>query len=126
MRRSSLFAAVNPWVDHHEIPFLGSRFYDSALFGVAGFLCVFVIVRLIQGKLWAWWIAFAVASDHWIGSTSLRLRTPPSRRFRAIRKWIWTRHRFHLDDTRGDSQCLARFATGTANVPLEKKLLSEN
>jgi hypothetical protein len=55
-----LFAAVNPWVDQHEIPFLGSRFYDSALFGVAGFLCVFVGVRLIQGRSWAWWIAFAV------------------------------------------------------------------
>src|SRR5208282_3518980 len=55
-----LFAAVNPWVDQHEIPFLGSRFYDSALFGAAGLLCAFVVVRLIQGKLWAWWTAFAV------------------------------------------------------------------
>jgi hypothetical protein len=55
------FAAVNPWVDPREIPFLGSRFYDSALFGAAGFLCVFVEVRLIQGRLWAWWIAFAVS-----------------------------------------------------------------
>ena len=55
------FAAVNPWIDQHEIPFLGSRFYDSTLFGVAAFLCVFVGVRLVQGKLWAWWIAFAVS-----------------------------------------------------------------
>ena len=55
-----LFAAVNPWVDQHEIPFLHSRLYDSALFGVAGFLGVFAGVRLIQGRLWAWWIAFAV------------------------------------------------------------------
>jgi hypothetical protein len=55
-----LFAAVNPWVDQHEIPFLGSRFYDSALFGPAGLLCAFVVVRLIQGKLWAWCTAFAV------------------------------------------------------------------
>jgi hypothetical protein len=54
-------AAVNPWVDQHEIPFLGSRSYDSALCGVAGLFCVFAGVRLIQGKLWAWWIAFAVS-----------------------------------------------------------------
>jgi uncharacterized membrane protein YbjE (DUF340 family) len=54
-------AAVNPWVDQHEIPFLVSRFYDSDVFGVAGFLCLFVGVRLIQGKLWAWWVAFVVS-----------------------------------------------------------------
>jgi uncharacterized membrane protein YbjE (DUF340 family) len=54
-----LFAAVNPWVDQHEIPFLGSRFYDGAVFGAASLLCVFVVVRLIQGKLWAWWTSFA-------------------------------------------------------------------
>jgi len=54
-----LLAAVNPWIDQHEIPFLGSRFYDSAMFAIAGLLCAFVVVRLIQSKSWAWWVAFA-------------------------------------------------------------------
>lgn len=55
------FGAVNPWIDQHEIPFFGSRVCDSALLGVAGLLCVYVSIRLIQAKTWAWWSALVVS-----------------------------------------------------------------
>jgi hypothetical protein len=54
--------AVNPWIDHKEIPVFGSRASDTALFGVAGLICVFVILRFIQGRRWAWWTAFGVST----------------------------------------------------------------
>lgn len=54
--------AVSPWIDHKEIPFFGSRASDTALFGAAELICVFVILRFIQGKRWAWWTAFAVST----------------------------------------------------------------
>jgi hypothetical protein len=52
------FYAVNPWIDHKEIPVLSSRLSDTALFGPAGLICVFVILRFIQGRQWAWWTVF--------------------------------------------------------------------
>ena len=55
------FYAVGPWTDHQVIPFFGSRLLDTMLFGTAGLICVFVIARLIQGRRWAWWTAFAVS-----------------------------------------------------------------
>ena len=55
------FYAVGPWTDHREIPVFGSRPLDTMLFGTAGLICVFVIARLIQGRRWAWWTAFAVS-----------------------------------------------------------------
>lgn len=58
----SFFYAVNPWIDHKEIPVFGSRTSDTALFGAAGLICVFVILRFIQGRRWAWWIAFVVST----------------------------------------------------------------
>jgi hypothetical protein len=48
------FYAVNPWIDHKEIPVFDSRSSDTALFGAAGLVCVFVILRFIQGRRWAW------------------------------------------------------------------------
>lgn len=56
------FYALSPWIDHKEIPVFGSRLLDTVLFGAAGLICVFVIARLIQGKRWAWWAAFAVST----------------------------------------------------------------
>ena len=56
------FYAVNPWIDHKEIPVFGSRASDTALFGAAGLICVFVILRFIQGRRWAWWTAFGVST----------------------------------------------------------------
>jgi pilus assembly protein TadC len=53
--------AANPWMERAEIPVLGSRIYDTAIFGVTGLLCIFVSIRLIQGKNWAWWTAIAVS-----------------------------------------------------------------
>jgi hypothetical protein len=50
-----LLYAVSPWIEHGAIPVSGSRFYDSALFGFTGLACVYVNIRLIQGKTWAWW-----------------------------------------------------------------------
>lgn len=47
--------AVSPWADHQEIPFFGSRIVDIISFGVMGLLCVFVSIRLSQGRAWAWW-----------------------------------------------------------------------
>jgi hypothetical protein len=52
-----LFYAGSPWIEQRAIPFFGSRFYDSVLFGIAGLFCVYVNIRLIQGKAWAWWTA---------------------------------------------------------------------
>jgi hypothetical protein len=52
------FYAVNPWIDHKEIPVFGSRSSDTALFGAAGLVCVFVILRFIQGRRWAWLTVF--------------------------------------------------------------------
>jgi hypothetical protein len=52
------FYAVNPRIDHKEIPVFGSRLSDTALFGAAGLVCVFVILRFIQGRRWAWWTVF--------------------------------------------------------------------
>jgi hypothetical protein len=53
--------AVNPWVDQREIPLFSSRIYDTGLLGAAGLFCVFVSIRLVHGKTWAWWTAFAVS-----------------------------------------------------------------
>ncbi len=55
------FYAVNPWIEKAEIPFTGSRVNDSVLFGLTALLCVFVSIRLIQRRIWAWWTAFAVS-----------------------------------------------------------------
>ena len=52
-----LFYAGSPWIEQRAIPFFGSRFYDSVLFGIAGLFFVYVNIRLIQGKAWAWWTA---------------------------------------------------------------------
>jgi hypothetical protein len=57
-----LFYAVHPWIDHKEIPFFDSRLSHNALFGAVGLICTFVTVRLIQGRPWAWWTAFAVST----------------------------------------------------------------
>ena len=56
------FYAGSPWIEQREIPFFGSRFFDSALFGVAGLFCVFVDIRLLQGKAWAWWTTLAAST----------------------------------------------------------------
>jgi hypothetical protein len=52
--------AASPWIDHKEIPVFGSRASDAGLFGAAGLICVFVILRFIQGRRWAWWTVFGV------------------------------------------------------------------
>lgn len=56
------FYAVAPWIDRKAIPVFGSGLLDTALFGVAGLICVFVIARLFQGRRWAWWISLAVST----------------------------------------------------------------
>jgi len=56
-----LLYAGSPWVEQRAIPFFGSRFYDSSLFGIAGLFTVFVSVRLLQGKAWAWRAALAAS-----------------------------------------------------------------
>lgn len=55
------FYAANPWMERVEVPLLDSRIYDTAVFSVIGLLCVFVSIRLIQGRTWAWWTAFIVS-----------------------------------------------------------------
>jgi uncharacterized protein YacL len=55
------FYAIAPWTDHRAIAFFRSRPLDTMLFDTAGVICVFVIARLIQGRRWAWWTAFAVS-----------------------------------------------------------------
>ena len=55
------FYAAGPWIEHRAIPIFGVRIYDSVLFGVAGLFCAFVNLRLIQGRTWAWWTAFAAS-----------------------------------------------------------------
>lgn len=57
-----VFYAASPWIDHREIPVFRSRPLDTVLFGAAGLTCLFVIARLIQGRRWAWWTAFAVST----------------------------------------------------------------
>jgi drug/metabolite transporter (DMT)-like permease len=57
----SFFYAVGPWTDPKEIPVFHSRLLDTALFGMAGLISLFVIARLIQGRRWAWWTAFVVS-----------------------------------------------------------------
>jgi hypothetical protein len=49
------FYGAGPWIEAGAIPMFGSRIYDTTLFGVAGLLCIFITLRLIQGKVWAWW-----------------------------------------------------------------------
>jgi hypothetical protein len=56
-----LLYAASPWLDHKEIPVFGARALDTALFGVAGLIFVFVTIRLLQGRRWAWRTAFAVS-----------------------------------------------------------------
>jgi hypothetical protein len=56
-----LMYAVSPWIDRAVIPFFGSRVYDTVLFGVTGALSALTSIRLIQGKMWAWWAALAVS-----------------------------------------------------------------
>ena len=72
--------AVNPWIDHKEIPVFSSRASDTALFGAAGLVCVFVILRFIQRRRWAWWTVLGVSTVIFgIGAfvlySSLRART---------------------------------------------------
>ena len=55
------FYAVNPWIDHRVIPVFHSLSSNTVLFGAAGLICLFVFARLIQGRRWAWWTAFAVS-----------------------------------------------------------------
>ena len=55
------FYAVGPWIEARAIPMFGSRIYDTVLFGAAGLLCVFINLRLIQGKVWAWWTAWGAS-----------------------------------------------------------------
>jgi len=57
----SFLYAVNPWIDHKEIPVFGSPPSDTVLFAAAGLICAFVTTRLIQGRRWAWWTAFVVS-----------------------------------------------------------------
>ena len=54
------FYAAGPWVDHSVIPTFGTRICDTAVFGLIGLSCIFVSIRLIQGKTWAWWVALLV------------------------------------------------------------------
>jgi hypothetical protein len=56
-----LLYAASPWQDHKEIPVYGARALDTVLFGVAALICAFVTIRLLQGRRWAWWTAFAVS-----------------------------------------------------------------
>ncbi len=56
------FYAAAPWIERRAIPSFHSRFADTLLFGAAGLICIFVITRLIQGRRWAWWTAFAVST----------------------------------------------------------------
>jgi hypothetical protein len=56
-----LLYAASPWIDHKAIAVFGSRPTDTVLFGAAGLICAFVTTRLIQGRHWAWWTAFAVS-----------------------------------------------------------------
>lgn len=55
------FYAVGPWTEARAIPMFGSRIYDTVLFGAAGLLCIFVVLRLIQSRVWAWWITFVAS-----------------------------------------------------------------
>jgi hypothetical protein len=55
------FYAAEPLVDHAATPIFGSRIRDTAIFGPIGLSIVFVSLRLIQGRNWAWWIALAVS-----------------------------------------------------------------
>jgi hypothetical protein len=57
----SFFYAVGPCSDPKEIPVFHSRLLDTALFGMAGLISLFVIAKLIQGRHWAWWTAFVVS-----------------------------------------------------------------
>ena len=56
------FYAASPWIEHREIPFFHSRLSHTLMFGAAGLICLFVITRLLQGRRWAWWTAFAVST----------------------------------------------------------------
>jgi hypothetical protein len=52
-------SAVSAWTDQQVIPVLGSRFHDMMLFGGAAVFCLFVGVRLVQGRVW--WTAVAAS-----------------------------------------------------------------
>lgn len=56
------FYAAGPWIDHGEIPVFHSRPLDTLLFGAAGLICILVIAKLVQGRRWAWWTAFAMST----------------------------------------------------------------
>ncbi len=55
------FYAIVLWTEARAIPMFGSKIYDSAVFGAAGLLCIFVNLRLIQGRVWAWWTTLAAS-----------------------------------------------------------------
>jgi hypothetical protein len=55
-----LLYAVSPWIEQRAFPVSGSQSHDSVLFGIAGLSCVYVNIRLIQGKAWAWWTTLSV------------------------------------------------------------------
>jgi hypothetical protein len=54
--------AVSPWLDQKEIPFFGSRFFDTAIFSTFGLASLFCNLQLLRGKSWAWWSALVVSA----------------------------------------------------------------
>ena len=84
------FYAVNPWIDHKEIPVFGSRSSDTALFGAPGLVCVFFdpvgLVDGIRGEY----------NDTWLGSFSSLFLSVRSDRFRTFEERVraWAFHHF--------------------------------
>ena len=49
------FYSISPYVDRRVIPFSHSAIKDTLIFGSAGVCCLFVSIKLIAGRRWAWW-----------------------------------------------------------------------
>jgi hypothetical protein len=49
------FYAASPYVERGVVPFFHSAPLEALIFGTAGIACLFVSIRLIAGRRWAWW-----------------------------------------------------------------------
>jgi hypothetical protein len=51
------FYATDNWLERTARPFLGSKVADSLVFGLATLVMAVVIVNLLKGKKWSWWVS---------------------------------------------------------------------
>src|ERR1700724_1301382 len=56
------FYAASPYVERGVVPFFHSAPLEALICGTAGIACLFVSIRLIAGRRWAWWATALIST----------------------------------------------------------------